>query len=115
MYVADIEKTIKGYIWTCLPSIVQDINLMDPENSERGDRDTCQLYRNFLFYSETPPPPLGPTPKSAYALLLFRQSRFRWQVVLNQKRQNVGRIAQNVLHIPPPIKVLKRGGWSFQK
>ena len=56
MHVAGIEKTIKGYIWTCLPSIFQDINLMDPENSERGDRDTplnppmlCCYFANDVF------------------------------------------------------------------
>ena len=61
---------------------------------------TLASYIETFCFTET----LGPAPKSAYALLLFRQSRFRWQVVLNlnQKRQNVGRIAQNVLHIPPP-------------
>ena len=99
MHVADIEKTIKGYIWTCLPSIFQDRNLVDPENSERGDGTLASYIETFCF---TETPRLGPTPKSAYALLLFRQSRFRWQVVSNQTRQNVGRIAQNVLHIPLP-------------
>ena len=64
MHVADIEKTIKGYIWTCLPSIFQDICLADPEN-----------YIETFCFTENP---LGPTPKSAYALLLFRESRFRW-------------------------------------
>ena len=95
MHVADIEKTIKGYIWTCLPSIFQDICLADPENSESGDRDTCQLLR-------PPPPPLGPTPKSAHALLLFRQSRFRWQVVLNQETKCRTHSPERVAYTPPP-------------
>ena len=91
MHVADIEKTIKGYIWTCLPSMFQDICLADPENSERGDRDTCQLLR-----------PLGPTPKSAHALLLFRQSRFRWQVVLNQETKCRTHSPERVAYTAPP-------------
>ena len=89
MHVADIEKTIKGYIWTCLPSIFQDRNLVDPENLERGDRDTCQLLR-------------PPTPKSAYALLLFRQSRFRWQVVLNQETKCRTHSPERVAYTAPP-------------
>ena len=76
---------------------------MDPENSERGARDTCQLLR-------PPPPPLGPTPKSAYALLLFRQSRFRWQVVLNQETKCRTHSPERVAYTAPPPPSTPRDG-----
>ena len=45
---------------------------------------------------------LGPTPKSAYALLLFRQSRFRWQVVLNQETKCRTHGPERVAYTAPP-------------
>ena len=69
------------FLQVILPALILKRNFLwwgpgvDPENSERGGRDTCQLYKFFLFFWEfyknnkkkkkgwSRPP--RPTPKSA--------------------------------------------------